>query len=76
MNRVDHLFLRFHGREVDGSLTLHEVHERSRRGDIVGVTGHPTRSKSGELSLMVRDYLTNEMHCSLLTPNRSPICKC
>ncbi|KHJ95103.1 lysine--tRNA ligase [Oesophagostomum dentatum] len=28
------------------------VHERIRRGDIVGFTGHPTRSKTGELSLL------------------------
>ncbi|ETN76126.1 lysine--tRNA ligase [Necator americanus] len=29
-----------------------KVHERIRRGDIVGFTGHPTRSKTGELSLL------------------------
>ncbi|KIH53091.1 putative lysine--tRNA ligase, partial [Ancylostoma duodenale] len=29
-----------------------KVHERIRRGDIVGFTGHPTRSKTGELSVL------------------------
>ena len=45
----------YHGRVVDDVTHLHEVHERSRRGDIVGVAGYPTRTKSGELSLMVRN---------------------
>lgn len=50
---------RYHKHEsVDGA--LHAVHERVRRGDIIGVVGHPTRSKTGELSLMVR-HITNEI---------------
>ena len=40
---------------VDGA--LNPVHETVRRGDIIGVVGHPTRSKTGELSLMVTDLV-------------------
>lgn len=43
---------RYHGQDVDGVARLHEVHKHTRRGDIVGVAGHPTRTTSGELSLM------------------------
>lgn len=39
---------RFHkGREAFG-----DVHERIKRGDIIGVRGHPAKSKSGELSVI------------------------
>ncbi|VDM68512.1 unnamed protein product, partial [Strongylus vulgaris] len=35
-----------------GAEDFSKVHERIRRGDIVGFIGHPTRSKTGELSLL------------------------
>ncbi|VDN24449.1 unnamed protein product, partial [Cylicostephanus goldi] len=35
-----------------GAEDFSAVHERIRRGDIVGFSGHPTRSKTGELSLL------------------------
>jgi len=30
---------------------FHELHSATKRGDIVGVMGHPGKSKKGELSL-------------------------
>uniref|UniRef100_A0A915BXH8 Lysine--tRNA ligase n=1 Tax=Parascaris univalens TaxID=6257 RepID=A0A915BXH8_PARUN len=39
---------RFH----KGSEAFGDVHERIKRGDIIGVRGHPAKSKSGELSVI------------------------
>lgn len=38
-----------------------EIHERTRRGDIVGIRGHPSRTKKGELSIV-------PVHMEVLTP--------
>jgi lysyl-tRNA synthetase, class II len=38
------------------------THDHFRRGDIVGVTGHPSRTKKGELSISPKDMV-------LLSPN-------
>ncbi|VDN52603.1 unnamed protein product [Dracunculus medinensis] len=35
----------------NGQESFSDVHDRIRRGDIVGVRGHPARSKNGELSI-------------------------
>ncbi|CAI5442465.1 unnamed protein product [Caenorhabditis angaria] len=35
-----------------GSVDFVELHDRIKRGDIVGFTGQPTRTKTGELSLL------------------------
>jgi lysyl-tRNA synthetase class 2 len=35
-----------------GSLEFAELHERIKRGDIVGINGYPSRSKSSELSIV------------------------
>lgn len=35
-----------------GSVPFVELHDRIKRGDIVGFIGHPTRSKTGELSIV------------------------
>nr|CAB3257872.1 lysine--tRNA ligase [Phallusia mammillata] len=32
--------------------SFHEINERTRRGDIVGVVGHPAKTKKGELSIV------------------------
>lgn len=48
---------RFHNMTED----FVETHSRVKRGDIVGFKGHPTRSKSGELSLV-------PVELELLTP--------
>ncbi|CAD6198611.1 unnamed protein product [Caenorhabditis auriculariae] len=40
---------RFH---LDASIAFEDLHDRIKRGDIVGFTGKPTRSKTGELSLI------------------------
>lgn len=42
---------KYHKAEKD----LHETHEHIRRGDIIGVTGHPARTKAGELSIAPGD---------------------
>lgn len=34
-----------------------DVHERIKRGDIIGVIGHPARSKSGELSIIPTEVI-------------------
>ncbi|VDD92537.1 unnamed protein product, partial [Enterobius vermicularis] len=34
-----------------------DLHEKIKRGDIVGVIGHPARSKSGELSIIPNDVV-------------------
>lgn len=38
-----------------------EIHERTRRGDVVGIKGHPSRTKKGELSIV-------PVHMEVLTP--------
>jgi lysyl-tRNA synthetase class 2 len=35
-----------------GSLDFEELHDRIKRGDIIGINGYPSRSKSGELSIV------------------------
>ncbi len=44
-----------------GTVPFTTLHERIKRGDIVGVRGHPARSKTGELSIVPLDV-------TLLTP--------
>uniref|UniRef100_A0AC34PXL2 Lysine--tRNA ligase n=1 Tax=Panagrolaimus sp. JU765 TaxID=591449 RepID=A0AC34PXL2_9BILA len=44
---------RFH----KGTVDFEELHERIKRGDIIGVIGHPARSKSGELSIVPTDVI-------------------
>lgn len=34
-----------------GSEDFHELHNRLRRGDIIGCIGNPGRTKAGELTL-------------------------
>jgi lysyl-tRNA synthetase class 2 len=52
----------FSDREATDAQTFEEVHNLFRRGDIVGVTGFPMRTKKGELSIAPRDMV-------LLSPN-------
>uniref|UniRef100_A0A914WEB0 Lysine--tRNA ligase n=1 Tax=Plectus sambesii TaxID=2011161 RepID=A0A914WEB0_9BILA len=40
---------KYHG---EGPEKFEEVHESIKRGDIVGIMGHPAKSKSGELSII------------------------
>ncbi|KAE9549146.1 hypothetical protein FO519_007649 [Halicephalobus sp. NKZ332] len=40
-----------------GSADFEELHDRIKRGDIIGVIGHPGRSKTGELSVVPRDII-------------------
>lgn len=51
-------------RYYTGSVPFEEMNERLRRGDIVGFKGHPTRSKTGELSILPTEViqLTPCMH--------------
>lgn len=39
---------RFH----KGEESFNDVHDRIKRGDIIGVNGYPARSKTGELSII------------------------
>nr|XP_039249882.1 lysine--tRNA ligase-like [Styela clava] len=39
----------------------YEINERTRRGDIVGIRGHPSRTKKGELSIV-------PVHLEILSP--------
>eukprot|EP01089_Gocevia_fonbrunei_P005514 TRINITY_DN1597_c0_g1_i1.p1 TRINITY_DN1597_c0_g1~~TRINITY_DN1597_c0_g1_i1.p1 ORF type:complete len:588 (+),score=174.26 TRINITY_DN1597_c0_g1_i1:91-1854(+) len=50
--------------QIIGNLTAHDdkeqfykIHNILRRGDIVGVKGHPSRSKTGELSIIPKDIV-------------------
>uniref|UniRef100_A0A914E2S2 Lysine--tRNA ligase n=1 Tax=Acrobeloides nanus TaxID=290746 RepID=A0A914E2S2_9BILA len=47
-----------------GTIDFEELHGRLKRGDIIGVVGHPARSKTGELSIIPTDIvqLTPCMH--------------
>ncbi|KAI1724237.1 tRNA synthetases class II (D, K and n) domain-containing protein [Ditylenchus destructor] len=60
----NHLQILANAQYHKGQTEFEELHERIRRGDIIGVTGHPTRSKSGELSIVPTDVvqLTPCMH--------------
>ena len=40
-----------------GSVEFEELHDRIKRGDIVGINGYPTRSKAGELSILPFDVI-------------------
>lgn len=44
-------FVRFY----KGSTEFAALHDRIKRGDIIGITGHPSRSNSGELSIVPTD---------------------
>jgi len=41
-----------HTEQVNGESTFAHIHETIHRGDIIGVVGHPSRSKTGELSIV------------------------
>ncbi|KAI6209548.1 Lysine--tRNA ligase [Aphelenchoides besseyi] len=45
---------RYHKHE---ELSFVDLHDRIKRGDIVGFIGHPARSKSGELSIIPTDVI-------------------
>lgn len=49
-------------RDADDQSTFEAVHALFKRGDIVGVTGTPSRTKKGELSISPRSM-------TLLAPN-------
>ena len=51
-------FVRFHNGGIE---EFKSQHERIKRGDIIGVEGHPTRSDRGELSI-------TPTNVTLLTP--------
>jgi len=38
-----------------GTMNFHKIHRMIKRGDIIGVRGHPTRTKAGELSIAPGD---------------------
>jgi lysyl-tRNA synthetase class 2 len=40
-----------------GTEEFADLHDRIKRGDIIGVIGHPARSKSGELSIVPTDVV-------------------
>lgn len=40
-----------------GDAAFVEINERVRRGDIVGVTGHPGKTKKGELSIVPTEMI-------------------
>uniref|UniRef100_A0A0N5AII4 Lysine--tRNA ligase n=1 Tax=Syphacia muris TaxID=451379 RepID=A0A0N5AII4_9BILA len=44
-------------RYYKGKTPFAELHDRIKRGDIVGIIGHPARSKTGELSIIPTDVL-------------------
>lgn len=44
-------------RYYKGSVPFSELHDRIKRGDIIGFIGHPTRSKTGELSILPVDVI-------------------
>ena len=76
------IFYDLHGEQIDGEDTVLQVlanaryysgsedffdlHERIKRGDIVGFIGHPSRSKSGELSITPTEVVQ-------LTPSLHPL---
>jgi lysyl-tRNA synthetase class 2 len=45
----------------EGEIEFEQLHSLVRRGDIVGITGFPCRSKTGELSIIPKNF-------SLLSP--------
>ncbi|KHN71373.1 Lysine--tRNA ligase [Toxocara canis] len=47
-----HVQILANARYHKGKEAFADLHERIKRGDIIGVTGHPARSKSGELSVI------------------------
>jgi hypothetical protein len=55
-----------------GEEAFYRVNGYLRRGDIVGVTGHPGKSKKGELSVFAKE-LTLLSPCLQMLPKVSPL---
>uniref|UniRef100_A0A0K0F1X2 Lysine--tRNA ligase n=1 Tax=Strongyloides venezuelensis TaxID=75913 RepID=A0A0K0F1X2_STRVS len=44
-------------RYCTGDVSFTDLHDKIKRGDIVGIVGHPTRTKAGELSIIPKEFI-------------------
>ncbi|CEF69305.1 Lysine--tRNA ligase [Strongyloides ratti] len=52
-----HIQIMANARYCTGDVTFTDLHDKIKRGDIVGIVGFPTRTKAGELSIIPTEFV-------------------